>query len=48
MDIPFSPNKNINLKQRSLKFLKKIKIKSKRFINQEKINNEKKLKRVFK
>ena len=45
MDIPFSPEKNINLEQRSLKFQKRIKIKLKRIIDIKKNKVEKKLKR---
>ena len=48
MNIPFSPVKKINLKQRSFKFLKRIKIISKRFINNDKNTKEEKLKRTFK
>lgn len=33
MELPFSPTKDINLIQRNIKIPKKIKIKSKRFLN---------------
>ena len=45
MNIPFSPERDINLRQRSLKFQKKIKIKSKRIIDNKKNSDLKKIKR---
>tara|TARA_B100001287_G_C22319266_1_gene360863 strand:- start:257 stop:406 length:150 start_codon:yes stop_codon:yes gene_type:complete len=45
MEIPFSPINDINKGQRSLKYVKKIKIKSKRFLNLEKNNPNIKIKR---
>lgn len=48
MNIPFSPEKDINLRQRSLKFQKRIKIKNKRYLNKDKNKKENKLIRNFK
>ena len=40
MEIQFSPTNNLNLIQRNLKTSKKIKIKSKRYLNQEKLKHK--------
>ena len=45
MEIPFSPTKDINIIQRNLKIPKKIKIKSKRYLNQEDNKLHSKIKR---
>lgn len=47
MEIQFSPTNNLNLIQRNLKSLKKFKIKSKRYLNQDKnINKLRKVNRT--
>jgi len=46
MEIPFTPEKDINLGQRLLKFQKKFKIKSKRIINDNKNIIQVKIKRT--
>ena len=49
MELPFSPTKDINLIQRSIKNPKNIRLKSKRYLNIKLIQEEKlKLKRVCK
>lgn len=49
MELPFSPTKDINLIQRNIKIPKKIKIKSKRFLNYyNKETNQLKIKRICK
>jgi len=49
MEIQFSPTNDLNLIQRNIKSSKKIKIKSKRYLNKDKLkDNSKKLHRSFK
>lgn len=49
MEIQFSPTNDLNLIQRNIKNSKKIKIKSKRFLNKETVKDKsKKINRIFK
>ena len=40
MEIQFSPTNNVNLIQRNIKTSKKIKIKSKRYLNKDKLKGQ--------